>query len=61
MQCFRRMFCFPLPCGGLYKSCKQFGANLAYISGCGCSLEAPVTGKPGDLPVEIEAMFELYE
>ena len=26
----------PPPRGGLYKSCKPFGANLAYVSGCGC-------------------------
>ena len=37
----------PPPRGGLYKSCKQFGTNLAYVSGCGCSIEAPVAGKLG--------------
>lgn len=37
----------PPPRGGLYKSCKQFGTNLAYVSGCGCSLETPVAGKLG--------------
>ena len=34
--------------GGLYKPCKEFGANLAYVSGCGCSLDGtPVSGKVG--------------
>ena len=37
----------PPPRGGLYKSCKQFGTNMAYVSGCGCSIEAPVAGKLG--------------
>ena len=37
----------PPPRGGLYKSCKQFGTNLAYVSGCGCSIEASVAGKLG--------------
>jgi len=37
----------PPPRGGLYKSCKLFGTNLAYVSGCGCSIEAPVAGKLG--------------
>ena len=37
----------PPPRGGLYKSCKPFGANLAYVSGCGCVIDAPVEGKLG--------------
>lgn len=37
----------PPPRGGLYKSCKQFGANLAYVSGCGCIIDGPVAGKLG--------------
>ena len=28
----------PPPRGGLYKSCKLFGGNLAYVSGCGCNI-----------------------
>ena len=37
----------PPPRGGLYKSCKLFGTNLAYVSGCGCSITSPVAGKLG--------------
>lgn len=37
----------PPPRGGLYKSCKLFGTNLAYVSGCGCSIDGPVAGKLG--------------
>lgn len=41
------------PKGGLYKSCKLFGANLAYVSGCGCVIDGPVAGKLGvDFTVE---------
>lgn len=43
----------PPPKGGLYKSCKLFGANLAYVSGCGCMIDGPVAGKLGiDFTVE---------
>ena len=35
----------PPPRGGLYKSCKLFGTNLAYVSGYGCCITSPVAGK----------------
>lgn len=33
--------------GGLYAPAKRFGNNLAYISGCGPVLDAPIAGKLG--------------
>lgn len=34
--------------GGLYRSCREFGENLAYVSGCGCAAGGvPVAGKLG--------------
>ena len=30
--------------GGLYSSCKKFGGNLFYVSGCGPVIDGPVTG-----------------
>ena len=35
------------PKGGLYKSCKLFGANLAYVSGCGCVIDGDVYKRQG--------------
>ena len=31
--------------GGLYSSCKKFGGNLFYVSGCGPVIDGPVTGR----------------
>ena len=43
----------PPPKGGVYSPCKEFGANLVYVSGCGPMLDAPVAGKLGkDFTVE---------
>lgn len=40
-----------LPCppsrGGVYAPAKRFTGNLVYVSGCGPSIHAPVTGKLG--------------
>lgn len=33
--------------GGLYSSCKKFGGNLFYVSGCGPVIDGPVTGRLG--------------
>ena len=33
--------------GGLYSSCKKFGGNLFYVSGCGPVTDGPVTGRLG--------------
>ena len=33
--------------GGLYFSCKKFGGNLFYVSGCGPVIDGPVTGRLG--------------
>lgn len=40
--------------GGLYRPCREFGENLAYVSGCGCVVGGvPVAGKLGiDFTVE---------
>ncbi len=40
--------------GGLYRPCREFGDNLAFVSGCGCSMNGvPVAGKLGiDFTVE---------
>lgn len=35
------------PRGGLYCPCKQFAGSLYYVSGCGPSAGAPITGKLG--------------
>lgn len=45
----------PPPRGGLYAPCKQFGDNLAYISGCGPDIDGTpqLRGKLGkDITVE---------
>ncbi len=44
----------PAAKGGLYRPCREFGENLAYVSGCGCSVGGvPVAGKLGiDFTVE---------
>lgn len=34
--------------GGLYSSCKRFGAGLYYVSGCGPVINTPVTGRLGE-------------
>ena len=48
----------PPPRGGLYKSCKLFGGNLAYVSGCGCIVDGPVAGKLGvDFTLEQGQVF----
>ena len=33
--------------GGVYSPVKEFGQNLAYVSGCGPTLDTPVAGKLG--------------
>lgn len=42
----------PPPLGGLYNPCKQFGANLAYVSGCGPDFEDSASPK-GKIGVEV--------
>jgi enamine deaminase RidA (YjgF/YER057c/UK114 family) len=34
--------------GGMYRPCREFGAGLIYVSGCGCVIDGvPVAGKLG--------------
>ena len=44
----------PPPPAGIYNQCREFGANMAYTSGCGPSVngEAKFQGKLGDLSIE---------
>lgn len=36
------------PKGGVYSPVKEFGGNLAYVSGCGPVMDEPIAGKLGN-------------